>query len=257
MAYVPCINDNCNCRFIDIPANLNVVQDFKDFELEYVGQFAYDILDFQMCDVNDILELLSELLKNFDCVNQNLIAWLENLYKRDFNPVDSKSIAFKKEQSWQDGVEIANFTGDVKISKAQGNGVIIKDDGVWAPSTIENGYARVIKTTKVVVPWSKFKVRNGALGDYRLYFAGAGDSEVDFDIPVADMDIIDVVNTQMQITGSFITMKTCDIQSAVKVGTNFNVNLDLYLLMHRTEGPGSPNKSITVDIQIVGRKKVV
>lgn len=257
MAYVPCIADNCNCRFIDIPGNLNVVEDFKNFELEYVGQFAYDILDFQMCDVNDILELLSELLKNFDCVNNNLIAWLENLYKRDFNPVDSKSIDFTKTQSWQDGTEIVNFTGDVKISKAEGNGLAIKDDGVWAPSVIENGYIRVIKTTKVVVPWNKFRKRNGSLGNYDMYFAGAGDSEVDFDIPITDMDIIDVVNTQLQITGSFICMKTCDVQSAVKVGNNFNVNLDLYLLMHNQEGPASPNKNITVDVQVVGRKKVV
>lgn len=257
MAYVPCIADNCNCRFIDIPGNLNIVQDFKDFELEYVGQFAYDILDFQMCDVNDILELLSELLKNFDCVNKNLIGWLTDLYKRDFNPVDSKSIDFTKTQSWHDGVEITNFTGDVKLSKQINNGLTIRDDGLWTMSSLENGYARVVKTAKVVVPWSKFRKRNGVAGDYHMYFAGAGDDEVDFDIPVEDMDIIDICNTQMQISGSFICMKTCDIQSAVKIGNNFNVNLDIYLLMHYQEGPGAPNKNITVEVQIIGRKKVL
>lgn len=256
MAYVPCIADNCNCRFIDIPGNLNIVDDFKNFELEYVGQFAYDILDFQMCDVNDILELLSELLKNFDCVNNNLIAWLENLYKRDFNPVDSKSIAFKKEQSWQDGTEIVNFTGDVKISKITNNGITIRDDGLWVPSSIENGYARVVKTTKVVVPWARFKQRPGALGDFIMFFGGGGDDEMDFQIPTSEMDIIDVVNTQAQVIGSFPCMKTVDVQSATKVGNNFNINLDAYLLMHKT-ATGSPNKDVTIDIQTIGRKKMV
>lgn len=257
MAYVPCISENCNCRFIDIPGNLNVVQDFKDFELEYIGQFAYDILDFQMCDVNDILELLSELLKNFSCVTQNLIGWLEDLYKRDFNPVDSKTIDFTKTQSWQDGIEITNFTGDVKLSKQANNGLTVRDDGIWAMSSLENGYARVVKTVKVTAPWSRFKLRNGALGDFRLYFAGAGDSELDFQIPLADMDIVDICNTQIMITGSFIAMKSCEVQSATKVGNNYNVNLDVYMLMHRTEGPASPNKNVNIEIQIIGRKKVL
>lgn len=257
MAYVPCIADNCNCRFIDIPGNLDIVQDFKDFELEYVGQFAYDILDFQMCDVNDILELLSELLKNFDCVNQNLINWITDLYKRDFNPVDSNTIDFTKTQSWQDGIEITNFTGDVKLSKQANNGLTIRNDGLWAMSSLENGYARVVKTAKVIVPWSRFRLLNGTLGDYRMYFAGAGQDELSFRIPLSDMDIIDICNTQLQITASFATMKTCDIQSAVKVGNNLNVNIDVYLLMHRIEGPAAPNKTVNVEVQIIGRKKVI
>ena len=257
MAYIPCVADNCNCRFIDIPGNLDIVQDFKDFELEYVGQFAYDILDFQMCDVNDILELLSELLKNFDCVNQNLINWITDLYKRDFNPVDSKTIDFTKTQSWQDGIEITNFTGDVKLSKQANNGLTIRDDGIWAMSSLENGYARVVKTTKVSIPWSRFMLLGGTLGDYRMYFGGGGDDELSFNIPLTDMDIIDICTSQFQITSALHAMKSCDVQSAVKVGNNLNVNLDVYVLLHRNEVTSVPNKTINVEVQIIGRKKVL
>lgn len=257
MAYVPCIADNCNCRFIDIPGNLDVVQNFKDFELEYVGQFAYDILDFQMCDVNDILELLSELLKNFDCVNQNLIGWLEDLYKRDFNPVSSKSIAFSKTQSWQDGVEIVNFTGDVKASKFANNGITIRDDGVWAPSPLTNGYKTINKSVETTISWSKFKLAPGALGDFRIYYTGVIGEETYIELPVGEMDLVDTANVQCKVVGGFRCMKTVDIQEATKVGDKYRMNIDIYLLMHGKTGPASPVKDVKIEVQIIGRKKVI
>ena len=46
-------------------------------------------------------------------------------------------------------------------------------------------------------------------------------------------------------------------EKQVKVGNNLNVNIDVYLLMHRIEGPAAPNKTVTVEVQIIGRKKVL
>ncbi|WP_236674768.1 hypothetical protein [Enterococcus sp. BWR-S5] len=115
-----------------------------------------------------------------------------------------------------------------------------------------DGYVTVTKTYHHTVPVEKFmKVGSNNM----MYWSGApsvGESFIN--IPVAEMDIVDTVVAQPQVVGNRVHAVTVAIQSAARIGDNYNVNFDTYEL----EGFSDPEYpySVPVDFIVVGRKKV-
>lgn len=116
----------------------------------------------------------------------------------------------------------------------------------------KEGYITVTKSYSHTVPVEKFmKVGSNNM----MYWSGApsvGESYIN--IPVAEMDIVDTVVAQPQVVGNRVHAVTVAIQSAVRIGDNYNVNFDTYEL----EGFSDPEYpySVPVNFIVVGRKKV-
>lgn len=246
-----CGQSSCDCRVIDVTGNPDICKEMEDLIQEYVCQLACDIHDFKVCNFEQMINVLAEVLEAECCVFNNLERWLCVLENRDIAVQDTKTVDMTKIGDWQLGDSIVTIKSDVKVSKSKGNSIVIKDDGLFATMAGADGYQPVIVKLSHKVPRSHFDYY-GSIGGFRQYFSGSTGNEDYFDVPKKDMDIVDTFILQTKVTGNFVCMKTADIQTAVDMGTFFRINIDVYLSVF----PNTNLGDVWVDAIVVGRKKL-
>ncbi|MGL4695173.1 hypothetical protein [Enterococcus larvae] len=118
----------------------------------------------------------------------------------------------------------------------------------------QDGYITVTRTYKHTVPITKFVDAGNTITPIQ-YSGSIGAGESYISIPVSEMDLVDTVVAQPQVVGGRVHSVTVAIQTAEKVGNNYEVNFDVYEIKSNLADSNFPY-AVPINFIVVGRKKI-